>query len=185
MSIQPVILCGGSGTRLWPLSRKDRPKPFLPLISNETLFEQAVSRVSVQTGFAPPLVVAGAAHADLIEAHLAGADDARLIIEPEAKNTAPAIALAAALLPPDGVMMVCPSDHYITEPTAFRNAAMTAATLAEQDYLVAFSITPTRPETGNGYLEKRKSAERRLCYSAFCREARSCPRSGLFRERSI
>lgn len=87
---------------------------------------------------------------------MAGADDARSIIEPEAKNTAPAIALAAALLPPDAVMLVCPSDHHIADPTAFRTAALAAAALAEQDYLVAFGITPTRPETGYGYLEKGK-----------------------------
>jgi mannose-1-phosphate guanylyltransferase/mannose-1-phosphate guanylyltransferase/mannose-6-phosphate isomerase len=105
-------------------------------------------------GFAPPLIVAGAAHADLIEEQLAGADNARLVIEPAARNTAPAIALAAALLPPDAVMLVCPSDHHIADPLAFCAAAMTAATLAEQDYLVAFGITPTRPETGYGYLEK-------------------------------
>lgn len=126
------------------------------MISNETLFEQAVSRVSGQTEFAQPLVIAGAAHADLIEDQLAGADHARLIIEPAAKNTAPPIALAAAMLPRDAVMLVCPSDHHIADPAAFRTAALSAATLAEQDYLVAFGITPTRPETGYGYLENER-----------------------------
>ncbi|MDZ4140158.1 MAG: sugar phosphate nucleotidyltransferase, partial [Erythrobacter sp.] len=137
-AIHPVILCGGSGTRLWPVSRKAVPKPFLPLVSDETLFEQAVRRVAGDTRFAAPLVVAGAAHADLITAQLGDNPGARLVIEPAARNTAPAIALAAALLPPDAVMLVCPSDHHIADGAAFRAAALAAAELARQDYLVAF-----------------------------------------------
>lgn len=153
-AIHPVILCGGSGTRLWPVSRKAVPKPFLPLVSDETLFEQAVRRVAGDTRFAAPLVVAGAAHADLITAQLGDTPGARLVIEPAARNTAPAIALAAALLPPDAVMLVCPSDHHIADAAAFRAAALAAAELARQDYLVAFGIAPDRPETGYGYLQR-------------------------------
>lgn len=153
-SIHPVILCGGSGKRLWPVSRKAVPKPFLPLVGEETLFEQALRRVAGDDRFAPPIVVAGADHADLITAQLSQTPDARLVIEPAAKNTAPAIALAAALLPPDAVMLVCPSDHHIACPDAFRAAALAAAGLARQDYLVSFGITAVRPETGYGYLRR-------------------------------
>ena len=153
-AIHPVILCGGSGTRLWPVSRKAMPKPFLPLVSDETLFEQAVSRVAGDARFAPPMVVAGAAHADLITAQLGQTAGARLVIEPAAKNTAPAIALAAALLPADAVMLVCPSDHHIADSAAFRAAALAAAALAREDYLVSFGIAADRPETGYGYLRR-------------------------------
>lgn len=153
-AIHPVILCGGSGTRLWPVSRKAVPKPFLPLVSAETLFEQAVRRVAGDDRFAAPMVVAGAAHADLIIAQLGDTPGARLVIEPAAKNTAPAIALAAALLPADAVMLVCPSDHHIADSAAFRAAALAAAALAREDYLVSFGIAADRPETGYGYLRR-------------------------------
>ncbi len=153
-AIYPVILCGGSGTRLWPVSRKAMPKPFLPLVSDETLFEQAVRRVAGDDRFAAPMVVAGAAHADIIMAQMGDIPGARLVIEPAAKNTAPAIALAAALLPADAVMLVCPSDHHIADASAFRAAALAAAELARQDYLVSFGIAPDRPETGYGYLQR-------------------------------
>lgn len=153
-AIHPVILCGGGGTRLWPVSRKALPKPFLPLLGEETLFEQAVRRVAGDDRFAPPMVVAGADHADLIEAQLGPASAARLVIEPAAKNTAPAIALAAALLPDDAVMLVCPSDHHIADSDAFRAAALAAAALAREDHLVSFGIAADRPETGYGYLRR-------------------------------
>ncbi|MBA4044414.1 MAG: mannose-1-phosphate guanylyltransferase [Erythrobacter sp.] len=153
-AIHPVILCGGSGTRLWPVSRKALPKPFLPLMGAETLFEQAVRRVAGDPRFAVPMVVAGAAHAELVAEQLGNAPGARLIIEPAAKNTAPAIALAAALLPEDAVMLVCPSDHHIADPEAFRSAALAAAALAREDYLVSFGIAADRPETGYGYLRR-------------------------------
>jgi len=153
-TIHPVILCGGSGTRLWPLSRKAVPKPFLPLIAEKTLFEQALGRVAGDDRFAAPMVVAGAAHGDLIMAQLGNWPGARLVVEPCARNTAPAIALAAALLPEDAVMLVCPSDHHIADSAAFRAAALAAAALAREDYLVAFGIAPDRAETGYGYLER-------------------------------
>ena len=152
--IHPVILCGGSGTRLWPLSRKAVPKPFLPLVGAQTLFEQAVHRVAGDDRFAAPMVVAGAAHGDLTMAQLGDTLGARLVVEPCARNTAPAIALAAALLPDDAVMLVCPSDHHIADPDAFRAAALAAAALARADYLVSFGIAADRPETGYGYLER-------------------------------
>jgi len=156
-SIYPVILCGGSGTRLWPVSLKARPKPFLTLIGETTLFEQAVNRVAGDDRFAPPMVVAGAQHCDIIEEQLNGLDncgDHRLVVEPTGRNTAPAIALAAALLPSDAIMLVCPSDHHIANEAAFRAAALSAARLASEDWLVSFGIAPERPETGYGYLHR-------------------------------
>ncbi len=156
-SIHPVILCGGSGTRLWPVSRKEMPKPFLPLIGEATLFEQAIGRVSGSYGFAAPVVVAGAQHCDLIEGQLRGigaGGQHRLIVEPMARNTAPAIALAAIMLPSDAIMLVCPSDHHIADEGAFRIAALAAADLAREDWLVSFGIAPERAETGYGYLHR-------------------------------
>jgi mannose-1-phosphate guanylyltransferase len=149
--IVPVILCGGSGTRLWPLSRPARPKPFLPLLGEETLFEATLARCSDSAIFAPPLVVTGAGLLELVESQGRGAE---VIVEPAARNTAPAIALAAQRLPEDAVMLVCPSDHHIADLPAWLAAVGKARVLAEQGFLVAFGIAPTRPETGYGYIER-------------------------------
>ncbi|MCB2067891.1 MAG: mannose-1-phosphate guanylyltransferase [Erythrobacter sp.] len=151
--IHPVILCGGSGTRLWPVSRKSLPKPFLPLVGEQTLFEATLARCADPALFAPPIVVTGAAHLPHVEAQLHGAP-ARIVVEPAAKNTAPAIALAAAMLPKDAVMLVCPSDHHIADVPAFHAAALAAAALAREGRMVAFGITPTQPETGYGYIRR-------------------------------
>lgn len=157
-TITPVILCGGSGTRLWPRSRAVMPKPFLPLVSDdETLFEQALLRASDPEHFTPPIIVTGVAHLPHVEAQLAAALDARVIVEPAAKNTAAAIALAAASLPDDAVMLVCPSDHHIGDPAAFVAAARAAASLASEGRLVAFGIAATAPETGYGYIRSGKA----------------------------
>lgn len=152
--IHPIILCGGSGTRLWPRSRKHQPKPFLPLLGERTLFQQSLDRASDSALFAAPVVVAGAAHCSLIAEQAADREGARLIVEPQAKNTAPAIALAAHALPPDAIMLVCPSDHHIADAAAFLAGVREAATLAADDYMVAFGIQPTGPETGYGYIRK-------------------------------
>ncbi len=151
--IHPVILCGGSGTRLWPKSRKEKPKPFLPLLGTRTLFRAACDRASDPAQFAPPMVVAGAAHIDLIKAQ-APPTGLSIIVEPAARNTAPAIALAAARLDPDAIMLVCPSDHHIADEVAFQAAAAAAAKMASAGRLVAFGITPDRPETGYGYIKR-------------------------------
>ncbi len=152
--IHPVILCGGSGTRLWPRSRKSKPKPFLPLVGKQTLFEATLARAADPALFAAPTVVTGTDHLAHVEAQLADGNGATIVVEPEAKNTAAAIALAAARLPQDAVMLVCPSDHYIADVPAFHAAAQAAAGLARQDYMVAFGITPTAPETGFGYIRR-------------------------------
>ena len=150
LTIHPVILCGGSGTRLWPRSRKAKPKPFLPLVGERTLFEATLDRWLDEDNFAQPVIVAGAAHVPLI-AEQAGTE-ATIIVEPEAKNTAPAIGLAAALLPREAILLVCPSDHHIADSAAFTAAARAAARLAANDWMVAFGIAPDGPETGYGYI---------------------------------
>jgi mannose-1-phosphate guanylyltransferase/mannose-1-phosphate guanylyltransferase/mannose-6-phosphate isomerase len=156
--IVPVILCGGSGTRLWPRSRKAMPKPFLPLVGDTTLFAATAMRCSRDAGFADPMVVAGAAHVPLVESQLpdagAGTRAGTIIVEPVARNTAAAIALAAARLPADAIMLVCPSDHHIGDTAAFQAAAQAAADLASRDWLVSFGIEATAPETGFGYLKR-------------------------------
>lgn len=148
--ITPVVLCGGSGTRLWPRSRKDKPKPFLPLVGERTLFEATLDRCVAEGTFADPVIVAGAAHVCHI-GEQAG-DRATIVVEPSARNTAPAIGLAAALLPEDAIMLVCPSDHHIADTAAFVAAARAAARLAADDWMVSFGIAADRPETGYGYI---------------------------------
>lgn len=157
--IVPVVLCGGSGTRLWPRSRKVKPKPFLPLIGERTMFEATLGRCGDTTQFAPPVIVTGTAHLDHVEEQSKDSPGATVIVEPEAKNTAAAIALAAGRLPADAIMLVCPSDHHIADEPAFRAAAAAAARLAEQDWLVAFGITATAPETGYGYIKRGEPLE--------------------------
>ena len=152
--IHPVVLCGGSGTRLWPRSRKDAPKPFLPLVGEETLFEATLSRCADPARFAPPLVVTGVGHRTHVEAQAARFPGTRTIVEPMARNTAAAIALAAHRLPEDAIMLVCPSDHHIADCEAFAAAARSAAALACEGWLVSFGIEAERPETGFGYLRR-------------------------------
>jgi mannose-1-phosphate guanylyltransferase/mannose-1-phosphate guanylyltransferase/mannose-6-phosphate isomerase len=154
--ITPVILSGGAGTRLWPLSRTGRPKQLLSLTAAETMLQLTARRVPPGEGFAAPVVVANAAHAEMIEAQLDKADisNARLILEPKGRNTAPAIAVAALALPRDAIMLVMPSDHVIQDVAAFRAAIAVATPLAEQGWLITFGITPDGPETGYGYIKR-------------------------------
>jgi mannose-1-phosphate guanylyltransferase len=154
LQIHPVVLCGGSGTRLWPRSRATKPKPFLPLVGEGTLFEATLGRCPASEGFAAPIVVTGAAHLDHVEAQWPVGVGGEVIVEPCARNTAAAIALAALRLPEDAVMLVCPSDHHIADAAAFRQAARAAAQLAADSWLVSFGIAATAPETGFGYLQR-------------------------------
>ncbi|CAA9506456.1 MAG: Mannose-1-phosphate guanylyltransferase / Mannose-6-phosphate isomerase [uncultured Sphingomonadaceae bacterium] len=156
MPITPVILSGGAGTRLWPLSRPERPKQFLALTGPETMLAMTAGRVADRSRFAAPLVVASAAHRAEIAAQLAavGADDATLILEPAGRNTAPAIALAALAAAPDALLLVMPSDHLITDAAAFHAAVDAGVAAARDGWLLTFGMTPTHPETGFGYIEQ-------------------------------
>jgi mannose-1-phosphate guanylyltransferase/mannose-1-phosphate guanylyltransferase/mannose-6-phosphate isomerase len=152
--ITPVILCGGAGTRLWPLSRLDRPKPFVSLDGGESLFQQTLRRVDDPAHHAPPIVVVSEAFADLAAAQLdeAGVRDARLILEPTGRGTAPAIAAAALESDQDALLLVLPSDHLVKDGAAFRTAVATAGAAARAGWLVTFGVRPDRPETGYGYI---------------------------------
>ena len=153
--VVPIILCGGSGTRLWPRSRAEKPKPFIPLLGENTLFQATLTRCSDPQIFAPPVIVIGEAHLPFAEEQAkAISPEARFIVEPVGRNTAPAIALAAQAVDPSDIMLVCPSDHHIRQTRVFVEAARSAATLAAEGWLVAFGIEATAPETGYGYIRR-------------------------------
>ncbi|MBO9575934.1 MAG: mannose-1-phosphate guanylyltransferase/mannose-6-phosphate isomerase [Sphingobium sp.] len=150
-SITPVILSGGSGTRLWPLSRDERPKQFIALTDPKTMLQLTLDRTEGLDGATAPMIIANAAHAGLVASQHGG--DMTLILEPCARNTAPAIALGAlAMTDPDGLMLVMPSDHVIADLPAFRAAIARARPLAQEGWLVTFGIEPDAPETGYGYI---------------------------------
>jgi mannose-1-phosphate guanylyltransferase/mannose-6-phosphate isomerase len=154
--IHPVILCGGSGTRLWPVSRQSYPKQFAPLMGEHSLF-QASARLCSGTGFAAPVVVTGDPFRFIVLEQLAAVEIApdAVLIEPEPRNTAPAIlaaALSLAARDPQAVMLILPSDHVIPDGDLFRAAVMAALPRAQTGDLVTFGIHPTRAETGYGYL---------------------------------
>lgn len=152
--IVPVILSGGSGTRLWPMSRTGLPKQLLALTHVDTMLQLTARRTPQDDGFGAPIIVANAAHADIIEGQLAaaGVTGTLLILEPMARNTAPAIALAAVAAAPDAVLLVMPSDHVITDPAAFRAAIDRALPLVADGAMATFGIEPDGPETGYGYI---------------------------------
>jgi mannose-1-phosphate guanylyltransferase len=153
--IVPVILSGGSGTRLWPMSRPESPKQLLALTAEETMLQLTAQRTLDPARFDPPVIVANAAHADAIEAQLArvGIVPQALILEPIARNTAPAIALAALAAVPSSVLLVMPSDHVIADLAAFHASVEAALPFADDGWLVTFGIAPDAPETGYGYIQ--------------------------------
>jgi mannose-1-phosphate guanylyltransferase / mannose-6-phosphate isomerase len=155
----PLILSGGSGTRLWPVSRRNLPKQFLSLKGQGTLFQQTLARALQLPQVAKPIVVASEDHRFLAAEQLreAGMPDATIVLEPVARNTAPAIALGAlqALTrDPEALLLVLPADHLISDNAAFIAAVQAALPLAQQDWLVTFGIRPDRPETGFGYIRR-------------------------------
>ena len=157
MPITPILLCGGSGTRLWPLSRKSYPKQFVPLVGQQTLFQASTDRLS-GSAYNAPLILTNSDFRFIVTEQLAeiGIDPGAILIEPEGRNTAPAVLAAALWLEksdPDGLMLVAPSDHVVPNPDAFRAVVQAGASAAKAGQLVTFGISPTHPETGYGYLE--------------------------------
>jgi mannose-1-phosphate guanylyltransferase/mannose-6-phosphate isomerase len=156
-TIVPVILCGGSGTRLWPLSRKSYPKQFARLLGDKTLFQASVSRMSGE-GFGKPVILTGSDFRFIVTEQLAEIKQPHdaILIEPNGRNTAPAILAAALYLRetnPKTLMLVGPSDHVIADEDAFRSAIQMGVSAAKVGSLISFGIKPTRAETGYGYLE--------------------------------
>ncbi|MGK8198703.1 mannose-1-phosphate guanylyltransferase/mannose-6-phosphate isomerase [Burkholderia cepacia] len=157
--IYPVILCGGSGTRLWPMSRGGYPKQYLKLTGDQTLVQQTASRLQHIPGAAAPIVVTNNEQRFLVAEQLRQVNitPSSIVLEPVGRNTAPAIAIAALLAlheSPDALLLVLPSDHVILNEPAFIAAANEAATIAADQHLVTFGITPTEAHTGFGYIRR-------------------------------
>ncbi|MFN4184133.1 MAG: mannose-1-phosphate guanylyltransferase [Hyphomonas sp.] len=161
MSIHPVIMCGGAGTRLWPASDKACPKQFHRLVSDQSVFQETVLRFrSAEDAdlFAAPIIISNAAYADLIETQLAeiGVEASAILLEPEGKNTAAVAAMAARFIAdqfPGGLGLLVPSDHYIGRPSVFIDAIKEGAATARNGYITTFGIAASRPETGFGYIQ--------------------------------
>ena len=159
MKIYPVILSGGAGTRLWPLSRAVLPKQLLPLVTDKTMLQDTVLRLAGWPEIMAPLIVCGNEHRFLVAEQLREIKCAPLgiLLEPSGRNTAPAVAAAALFLQahdPEALMLVLPADHVITDRDAFRAAVVSAAAFAREGALTTFGVVPTGPETGYGYIRR-------------------------------
>jgi len=159
----PVVLSGGSGTRLWPLSREQLPKQCLPLCSEHTLLQETLLRLVGVPELAAPLIVCNEQHRFLVAEQLRqiGREPAGILLEPAGRNTAPAVAIAAldaANRDPETLLLVLPADHLIQEPERFREALAAARAAAQLGHLVTFGIVPTAPETGYGYIRGADAA---------------------------
>jgi len=153
----PVILSGGSGTRLWPLSRGQYPKQFLPLVSSRTMLQETMLRLANVAELEAPIAVCNQDHRFMMADQLLeiGIKPSAIILEPVGKNTAPAVAIAAlSAKSEDDILMILPADHVIADVEAFHQAIAQAATLAEQGFLVTLGIVPTKPETEYGYIKR-------------------------------
>lgn len=169
--ITPVLLSGGSGTRLWPLSRALYPKQLYPLVGEHSLLQETALRAADEKVFTPPLVISNDAHRFVIaeQLKLIGVQAARLVLEPDGRNTAPAVAAAAYLAKkqdPDALLLVLPSDHAVSDPKRFLAAVATGKAAAVAGSLVTFGIVPTAPETGYGYIQRgNPSKEVKGCFA--------------------
>jgi mannose-1-phosphate guanylyltransferase len=155
--ITPVILSGGSGTRLWPLSTPEKPKQFLNLLGPLSMFQLTLQRCADQTTYRNPVIVGSARHIEIMQEQMqeVGATPDAIILEPFARNTAPAIALAAiAAAKTTDLLLVMPSDHIIKNIAAFQKAVLASIPVAQSGWLVTFGIEPTGPETGYGYIQQ-------------------------------
>ena len=156
MALYPVIMAGGSGTRFWPLSRQARPKQFLPLASKSPLITDTAARLKGLASMKDTFIVCGPLHARNAAKLVKGLPKKNLLVEPVARNTAPAIALATlavAAREPKGIVVVLPSDHHVANPAGFRQTLAEAARIAEGGHIVTLGIQPNRPETGYGYIQ--------------------------------
>lgn len=164
MKIQPVVLCGGSGSRLWPLSREQHPKQLLCLAGERSLLQDTVLRLAGGATVAPPLLVGNAEYRFILaeQVRQAGVAGAVLVLEPAGRNTAPALTLGALVAGADGadpVLVVMPADHVIQNQAAFEAAVAAAAPLAQAGKLVTFGIACTAPETGYGYIRRGRALD--------------------------
>lgn len=154
--VYPVILCGGSGTRLWPVSTRLQPKQFIPLLGSTSLFQETVERVASLADFRMLVVVAGTSHQTWVADQLRGFPfPSAVLFEPEGRDSAPAIAAAVAFVQaqdPDGIVAIVPCDHYIPDTDAFRNDMNRAVEAADKGGIVTLGITPTEPSTAYGYI---------------------------------
>lgn len=157
--VTPLILAGGKGLRLWPLSRPTYPKPLISLVSDKSLLQDTIGRLETLEDCSPPVIICNKSHQYLIEdqLHDAGVDDFTLLLEVAGRNTAPAIAAAALWLQRQNrsePMLVLPADHFMSDELAFARAVQIAGAVANQGHLVTFGIAAKSPETGYGYLQR-------------------------------
>jgi len=169
MTLYPVILSGGSGSRLWPLSREYFPKPLLPLVSEQTLLQETATRLDGLAGLGDAVYVCNEEHRFLVAEQIAelGKTPSTIILEPEGRNTAPALTLAALYLvkrDADAMMVVMPADHVMTAPQQFVEAVEQGSHNAEQGALVTFGIVPASPETGYGYIKRDQQVDDSAAY---------------------
>ncbi|NNJ93095.1 MAG: mannose-1-phosphate guanylyltransferase/mannose-6-phosphate isomerase [Gammaproteobacteria bacterium] len=161
-NIIPVVLSGGSGTRMWPLSRSHYPKQFLPLVSEKTMLQETLLRLPELDNLSSPMVVCNEDHRFMVaeQLHQLGIQPQAILLEPFGRNTAPAVALAALAAPsPDDILLVLPADHVIADHQALAESIERAVELADAGNLVTFGIVPTTPETGYGYIHRGKELD--------------------------
>jgi mannose-1-phosphate guanylyltransferase/mannose-6-phosphate isomerase len=164
MNFYPVILTGGAGSRLWPVSREFYPKPLLPLFGEKTLLQDTSARLDALSGIRAPLFVCNEEHRFLVaeQVRRLGKEPEAIVLEPQGRNTAPALTIAALYLvdkDADAVMVVMPADHVIPDPAAFTAAVEQAGQLAQAGYLVTFGVVGDKPETGYGYIRRGEAIE--------------------------